>query len=93
MTRLVASGRTIGTWLGIPGEAWTLSLTSEPYGERVAVLRWLEANPNTGNVAGDLTLRHMTGDGRRRDSVVHAEHTIPNGTDGDATAYAEKVLS
>lgn len=86
--RVVRTRRIRTTWLGVRGEAWEYLATSDPFGERVCALRWLEDNPNTGHSAGDLSLRHMTGDGRRPDAVVHAEHTVAAGTDDDALTYA-----
>jgi hypothetical protein len=85
---------TYGTWLGIKGGMWEYLATSNRTGERVIAHRWIEDNPNTGNSANDLVLRHVTGDATKGTlRVLSTDVVIPNGTVEDANTYASRHLA
>jgi hypothetical protein len=69
--------------------------TRNTSGERIVVLRWLGDSPSNNAKAGDLVMKHITGDAWKAPEkfVTHAERTIPNGTDADAEAFIAERLN
>ncbi|WBQ03830.1 hypothetical protein [Kribbella sp. CA-293567] len=83
-----------GEWCGARGEQLIAYKTKSLTGERVVAIRWPEGSDRFGFAAGDVELKHITGDAWHKPEafVEHHRMVLPNGTNAEVAAYVAERL-
>lgn len=77
---------TVRTWLGRRGEEQEFNLTSQRFGPRVAIIRWLDGT-------GDMKISAIKGDGRTSEFSCASEVFLTNPTPEDERRAVEALAS
>jgi len=75
---------TKGTWLGRPAESWTIFLSSNKFGRRIVIHRWLDTR--------QVEVKLVEGDGRKDDFVVFGIITLENPDDHEVARAVDRLF-